>query len=577
MSKLKLKITSLGPPRTDVYIDQTDESYSLRESFLYRRELQQRIKRYPNHPNLKGWQTELRQHRKFKIQPSNLKYVLSRRVYNIFEVKSQYNIEADKLWVLPDPNDSNNSRNRYRLRQAFDFSLRKSLLDSIKLQVKELRNNLADRSTDVFFNRPTGNLLEMYKEKLRDLAKSPKKPNASDNFVGIEIEFLSPLNESGMLDLVVKHKLSKYVELKYDGSVEDNDFSHSCDEPGGDGCDCDAPIGHELCVLTKEGAEFRDVIIKVCKMLDEAKAYVNTTCGLHVHIDARNRSHKAMYKRLVQSLPALRWLVPESRRTNDRYCKLVTDTTFPARDREERYKAINGQSYYDHQTIEVRLHSGTVNAEKIIMWVDLLLLIVGHKRDFPWPTDASRVIPSDLYKALRDVPKELRAYFSERYKKFKKQLTDNDSSDLTPQPSEGPPSADEVDALVERASALFNTVGNDNRDLRGVRPVVADNVNEVAGINEIRAALQNAVNTTSLVPRRSHTEINLRSPNPPSAIGSSLYYTLQEDPVRWVVQNVEEEPPAPNVSFEREYNAQPAEHCACDECVRARERARLPD
>jgi hypothetical protein len=41
-----------------------------------------------------------------------------------------------------------------------------------------------------------------------------------------------------------------------------------------------------------------------------------------------------------------------------------------------RYYAVNASSVEEHNTLEVRLHSGTVSAPKILYWVDLLTRII---------------------------------------------------------------------------------------------------------------------------------------------------------------------------------------------------------
>lgn len=108
-------------------------------------------------------------------------------------------------------------------------------------------------------------------------------------------------------------------------------------------------------------------IDRVCAVLNKLGARVNKSCGLHVHVDMRNRDAKTQGQRLVNVLPILRRLVPESRRTNT-YCldnkgKLKYSS---------RYYAINWNSFQKYKTVEVRLHSSTTNATKIKNWVTLL-------------------------------------------------------------------------------------------------------------------------------------------------------------------------------------------------------------
>jgi len=121
--------------------------------------------------------------------------------------------------------------------------------------------------------------------------------------------------------------------------------------------------------------------MKLCKELSKIDAYVNKTCGLHVHLDMRDLLNEGKrtttrVHNLVQCLPFLSSLVPESRRSNS-FCKLgKTDRNSSDR----RYYAINTESMKKHKTIEVRLHSGTVEFEKITNWVKLLYSITRFKR-----------------------------------------------------------------------------------------------------------------------------------------------------------------------------------------------------
>lgn len=113
-------------------------------------------------------------------------------------------------------------------------------------------------------------------------------------------------------------------------------------------------------------------LTETCLKLVEAGAAVNSTCGLHVHLDARHLTvaQEANRRRhLVAALPWLLELVPASRRRN-KYCwpNHVPHPPEPAR----RYRAINPTSYAKHQTTEVRLGAGSIDPDKILNWVTLL-------------------------------------------------------------------------------------------------------------------------------------------------------------------------------------------------------------
>lgn len=155
------------------------------------------------------------------------------------------------------------------------------------------------------------------------------------------------------------------VAIKYDGSLEDTE-GH----------------GVELTILfnSKHGFE---PLERLCKALLDAGCYVNKKCGLHVHLDARHMTPIKVRKvgnSIGHALPVLKWLVPESRH-NNRYCELdVSDL------RGERYYAVNLTAFRKYKTIEIRLHSGTINAPKIIQWVKLLKLLGDAKLRAPITT-----------------------------------------------------------------------------------------------------------------------------------------------------------------------------------------------
>jgi len=62
-------------------------------------------------------------------------------------------------------------------------------------------------------------------------------------------------------------------------------------------------------------------------------------------------------------------------RRKDSTC-MRSKSTFALNANEERHYGINTVSYHKYKTLEVRIHSGTINAEKINNWIETLLTIV---------------------------------------------------------------------------------------------------------------------------------------------------------------------------------------------------------
>lgn len=112
---------------------------------------------------------------------------------------------------------------------------------------------------------------------------------------------------------------------------------------------------------------------KLCTLLNDLGAKVNSSCGLHVHMDARHLTKNQVARiglKLGESLQFLGQMVPQSRRDNHRYCKMKVSGFS-----DDRYCAVNLTAYEKYKTIEVRLHSSTTSFKKISNWIKVLSLI----------------------------------------------------------------------------------------------------------------------------------------------------------------------------------------------------------
>lgn len=136
---------------------------------------------------------------------------------------------------------------------------------------------------------------------------------------------------------------------------------------------------------------------KACRLLREAGAVVNTQCGTHVHVDATGMSvgqGRTLAKLWVRFEPVLDRLVSASRRRN-RWCQSnrqyamgggrPNSGTFAhaweriegARDLRrlstamgsERYYKLNFRAFWQHGTVEFRMHGGTLNGAKLARWI----------------------------------------------------------------------------------------------------------------------------------------------------------------------------------------------------------------
>jgi len=192
-------------------------------------------------------------------------------------------------------------------------------------------------------------------QRLHELALRPASFRY-ERAVGVELECIRP-------ESVASVALPYWAREVFDGSVKTGGVRGKCLEY------------NVLCVR-------RDLEIRLYKICESLKGHlVNRSCGFHVHLDCRGKGESevwALCKKVNAWLYALRELVPESRRENE-YCKFGASRT-------DRYRAVNFMSFREHGTLEVRLHSGTVDYTKIISWIRLLelLLVIQSKPKAGW-------------------------------------------------------------------------------------------------------------------------------------------------------------------------------------------------
>lgn len=199
----------------------------------------------------------------------------------------------------------------------------------------------------------------------------------SNRTFGVEIEFL------GNLDKVLNAMAAAGLECNYEG------YTHQT-RPGWklvtDGS-IEGGEGYELVSPILQGEAGVENLRKAVKALIAAEASVNKSCGLHVHVGARDLSTEEIYtivRRYGYNESKLDAIMPVSRRANNNtFCRSVAgygtsnfglmnipsteylcNTTF----RYERYFKVNVQSYMRHGTVEFRQHSASVNASKISNW-----------------------------------------------------------------------------------------------------------------------------------------------------------------------------------------------------------------
>jgi len=209
----------------------------------------------------------------------------------------------------------------------------------------------------------------------------------------------------------------------------------------------DAEGGFEIQTpILKYNKNSIEALRKVCRVLKQYSAYVNSSCGLHVHIASDKLSDKDKYnivKRYARFEKTLDLFMTENRRTDDNSCAgSVMDIIGDAKesfyygdeeeywdsatssfkrqkikDKEEllhksvvagiendKYLKVHGSS---HGTLEFRHHHGTVDEDEIAMWVTFLHAFI----------NASIVKYKGRDSLWRGIPKDVKKYYLKK-KKF---------------------------------------------------------------------------------------------------------------------------------------------------------------
>jgi hypothetical protein len=202
------------------------------------------------------------------------------------------------------------------------------------------------------------------------VAKSPKKNKA--HYIGVELEFnpVSGQNTKTIGAALKAAGLARYVHVGEDGSC------------GGMAANGSRLRGFEVRVLLEE-SNFMENLVKVCNVLKGIGFKTDATCGTHIHLDMRNRDVKRSYANLFQAQLLLRKFLTYDRKHNI-YCvkneySSYDEHTANATGRESRRCGINTLSYQTYKTLEIRMHQGTLDPDKLAPFIKLLLKIVNFE------------------------------------------------------------------------------------------------------------------------------------------------------------------------------------------------------
>jgi len=279
-----------------------------------------------------------------------------------------------------------------------------------------------------------GVFLKFVKDQERKIVFSPKIPKESDQkYVGIELEFLCPIDKEALGNKLYDAGLGRYITLVEDHSIKCSHgiYPRDCEEHR------DIEFAHELCIIAKEN-EYNDIVSKACSVLNKEKATVNKSCGMHVHIDCRVRDPEKVYQNLISSQGILLRMNPKSR--IEKFAKKNIERDFEyAKTQggnrggnidEGRYYAINAKAYNKHKTIEVRAHAGTVEFKKITNWISILLSIGSSAERY-----ARNFNSINTFCKRYGIKEDMQAYIQERVDKF--QIKIEGDTEVVPEAERG--------------------------------------------------------------------------------------------------------------------------------------------
>jgi hypothetical protein len=178
--------------------------------------------------------------------------------------------------------------------------------------------------------------------------------------------------------------------------------------------------GFEINTAPASGIRFVEQVEEIGEALRHGSAKVDVSCGLHIHVDARDFTYQEMQRLVVlytKVEDGLFAILPPSRQ-NNRYCmrsaqayagKLVPkrrirvqpanmklkagigEVVYGSAEAIEsharskyagnRYYALNLHSWFHRGTVEFRMGAGTTRADRVIPWATLLAGLLDYAKE----------------------------------------------------------------------------------------------------------------------------------------------------------------------------------------------------
>jgi len=290
-----------------------------------------------------------------------------------------------------------------------DEQLRENITKNVRHIRKTHRRNGVNELEER--ERKFGNNGGRYYERARnEVKKFYSNKSISNNFIGqwrsieFELIFKSKQAEEEFTHAARNMGLKDVVTIKDDQSIKTNHML---------GINSMEGIPHELVISYRAGDE--EQVRKFCQCL-KGRAYVNSSCGTHFHFDMRAHTEEEVTEfgnRVAQAVPALRLLLPKERRES-KFQRQTINTTKTECVYPHKYAFVNLAAFNKHKTMEIRGHSGTINADKILNWIAVIERIMLSPKAHNQVTTIEGLIKTyNLDKHLSDYVKERAARFED--------------------------------------------------------------------------------------------------------------------------------------------------------------------
>jgi len=177
-------------------------------------------------------------------------------------------------------------------------------------------------------------------------------PLSKKNHVGVEIEFISKSEYFDIAFDIRDSGLENKVVLGFDCSINSLQQGE----------------GYEVKVIDEESS-INNTLKQVLLILRDHKAYTNESCGLHVHIDTRNRDVNKVFHNFLYAQDLLYKLSSDDRKYST-YCRkqdLNNICTYSSHS--------YGIEISEIDTIEIRMQDATLDLKLISNWIKLLITI----------------------------------------------------------------------------------------------------------------------------------------------------------------------------------------------------------